>query len=145
MEINSVLAALEEYFEIKRDIGLFIEAPNLVEARERAGKTLNEYIQKKFDHLLYQQEKRKNTSVTQKIVLPDEENLKFSWDNVASLLDALNSLPNPLPKDKLNNEEAVIKWMNKYEEWFKNKRGTALRSVTSSFQLELDLGELEEK
>lgn len=142
MDIETVLATLEEYFEIKRDLVSSIE-PNVLKAKERAGRALNEYIQKRFDNLMVQQEHRKlssSTSTTRKMVIPDASGTKFTWEDIVGLLDALNTPPNPLASpEQLNNQEYVDRWMKSYKEWYLKKRSSAMRSLSSPQGLDLDL------
>lgn len=127
--IGRVLASLDEYFELKRD-SQGAEGLDLEGAKERAAKTLNEYIQLRFDELLTEDKKR-TSSITQKVNIPDASKTKFTWEAVAGLLDALNSPPAPsLSPD--------FRWLEAYRNWYKDKRTKAINSI-SPIDLSLDL------
>lgn len=133
--IERVLASLEEYFDLKRDIGS-IEEPNIFAAKERAGRALNEYIQYRFDDLLFEDRKKAST-ITTKVHVPDVSSVKFTWDDVVALLDALNSPPHPLKE--LDDRELRERWMRIYTEWYQVKRPLAMNTISPVLGLDLDL------
>lgn len=142
MSVDRVLAALEEYFSLKRDLGE-IETPvepNVLAARDRAGMALNEYIQTRFNTLLIE-DHHKIESPTIKVQIPDAGALKFSWEDIAGLMDALNSPPNPPSEKQIHNTEAITRWVRIYRLWYSQKRTEALRSLSPIQTLDLELEE----
>lgn len=136
LPMDRVLAALEEYFELKRDIES-VEEPNLFAAKDRAGKALNEYIEDSFDHLMIE-EKRRSTHITQKVKIPDTSSIKFTWDDMVHLLDALNSPPLPPSHQKQSDEKFMDNWMKLYRDWYQNKRPQAMNSISPPLGLDLE-------
>ncbi len=127
MSIDRVLATLEQYFDMKDEVGASTSEAKF--ARERAGMALNEYIQRQFD-LLIMEERRRSSSITRRVeVPPDASAVQVSWIEVARLLDALNSPPMP-PKNLQSGTKEYQKWMDSYREWYEKKRGEAMRSMT---------------
>ena len=140
MTIDRLLSALEEYFSLKMEIGRFecdssVEPHILEDARFRAKMALNEHIRKQFD-LAIEEERRRTSSVTRKMLIVDPTKAEISWDSVAKLLDALNSPP--LPMKNITNIEGIKTWMKAYEDWYKQKRVNAIKSTSSMLKLDLE-------
>jgi hypothetical protein len=131
VSIDRVLAALEEYFALKRDIGEGDDTI-LVGARARAAKTLNEYIAMRFDALLKSDKQQVSNMVTRKITIPTEQSLHLEWADIANLIDALNCPPLP-PKNTPDKT-----WVEAYSNWYKTKRLQAINSVSPPEELELN-------
>lgn len=133
MSIDIVLSALEEYLERKREL---CDQTVLESARERAGYVLDEYIQQRFDSAILEERKR-SMSPTRKVAIVNPDQIKVTWDEVAKLLDALNSSPVPLKHPKNMSEKDFVRWMEIYEKWYQYKRVKAM--ALPSAKLEIDL------
>ena len=138
MGVEIVLATLEEYFSLKRDIGEGDgDGTDLDSTRDRAVRALNAYIDLRFNTMMLE-EKRKVSTITKKMKAVDP-NTKVSWDGVSAAVDALNAPPMP-PKDRLASE----KFQDAYRKWYDGTRKNALRNMLPeepTDPLELNFGE----
>lgn len=134
MRIESVLSSLEKYLELKKDAG---DSPDVGEARIQASNALDEYIQHRFDDLMFA-ERQKGGRITKKVVVPDVGSIKFTWDDIVHLIDALNSAPGILSDQHLRSAEAILRWMDNYKEWYFNKRLNAINVISPTLDLDLD-------
>ncbi len=142
MGVEIVLAALEEYFSIKRDVP--DENDSMLDgAKSRAIRALNAYIDLRFNTMMLE-EKRKVSTITKKMKAVNPET-KVSWDGVAAAIDALNSPPQP--PVNTNDRAAMERWSGIYNEWYRKTRSKALASVLPPSQeesIELDMKDFEE-
>lgn len=142
MKIERVLSALEEYLELRRQTDVSNNDLDIVQAaKDRAGLALNEYIRSRFDHLVIE-ERKHSSSPTRKVDIVDPVSASVSWEDVASLMDAVNAAPTPM-RD-LSNQVTVHKWFAAYKFWYENKRREALK-IEPKTPLELDLEEMNSK
>lgn len=136
MKIERVLSTLEEYLELRREIGTHGGDHHVVNAaKQRAEMALNEYIGGRFNHLMVE-ERRISTTPTRKVDVVNPKNTTIAWEEVVELVDALNAPPMPL-RDT-SNPKAVERWMAVYRAWYEQKRRAALR-INPLGPLELDL------
>lgn len=138
MKIESVLSTLEEYLELRREAGDASSDVSVVgEAKDRAGRALNEYIRTRFNHLMIE-ERKSSTSPTRKVDIVNPSTAKVSWEEVAGLMDAVNAAPMPM-KD-LSSQVLVHKWMANYKLWYEQKRRDALKiNPTDAIDLSEDI------
>lgn len=140
MAFDKVISALEEYFELKQ----VTEDPITVrKARERAKYLLDDYIQRKFDSAMLE-ERRRSMSITKKVAVVNPNQIKVTWEEVAKLMDALNSAPNPLEEPKQVESKNLVRWMEIYTGWYKKKRIEAMK-LDAVTKLELELEDEEKK
>ena len=143
MSIETVITCLEEYLK-SRDLEGTDEAHIYYMARDRAGYALNDYIQKRFDSAMLE-ERRRSLSVTKKIAVVDPSEIKVTWDEVAKLLDAMNSAPTPIKEPKQMAEKDFIRWMQIYTDWYSGKRLPAMQLTSAKLELDLDDPALDNK
>lgn len=124
MKIERVLSTLEEYLELRREVGEVGGDHTVVQsAKERAGLALNEYIRSRFDNLMIE-ERRSSTTPTRKVDIVNPATAQVAWEEVANLMDALNGAPTPMMD--LSNQVGVHKWFVAYKHWYEKKRRDAL-------------------
>lgn len=140
MPIDKVINALEEYFELKQQSN---DQIIVRKAREQAGYLLNDYIQKRFDAAMLE-ERRRAMSVTKKVAVVNPEQVKVTWEEVAKLLDALNSVPLPLQEPKQMESKNFVRWMEIYTNWYRKKRVEAMQ-LDAATKLELELEDEDKK
>ena len=130
MNVDIVLAAFEEYVDIKRASINNPTNPILIAARKRLETALNDYFADKVTAYLGKflddtdRKIRTPGNATQKINISGLDNT-FAWTNIVKLMDALNSSPDPL-EAKTDHK----KWMISYENWYKIERLNAIRSIS---------------
>lgn len=131
MKIENVFAALEEYFEARKNLSEGSaegsSEDSLVLIQERAKSSLDLYIKDQFNQLILDDKRDKTPTIEMVAVNPS--NVKVAWEDVVNLLDALNSPPLPLEQENLSLRQAS-RWMEIYKEWYGKKRIDALLSVT---------------
>lgn len=138
MKIETVLSSLEEYLEMRRDVGSDDHSfLGLSAARHRAELALKEYIGSQFNYLMVE-ERRVSTTPTRKVDVVNPKNTSIAWEEVVGLIDALNSPPTPMRN--FSDPKAVERWMKVYRDWYEFKRKAALK-VNPLIPLELDLSE----
>lgn len=142
MTIETVLTCLENYLKL-RELEGTEEEHEYTAARNQAGEALNEYIQKRFDSAMLE-ERRRSLSITKKVAVVDPSEIKVTWDEVAKLLDALNSSPVPIKEPKQLAEKDFVRWMQIYTGWYFNKRLPAMQLTSAKLELDLEEIELEE-
>lgn len=126
MGVEIVLAALEEYFSLKRDLGDDDQDGADVEGtRDRAVRALNAYIDLRFSTMMLE-EKRKVSTITKRMKAVDP-NTKVSWDGVSAAVDALNAPPT-MPKNILD-AKSIERFKESYEKWYNQTRKKALLSI----------------
>lgn len=137
MGVEIVLAALEEYFSLKRELGE--EGEDMLDgAKDRAIRALNAYIDLRFNTMMLE-EKRRVSTITKRMKAVDPKT-QVSWEGVSAAIDALNSPPQPPqnPQDRA----AMEKWSISYNEWYRKTRNKALKSVLPEEPIEIDLEEI---
>lgn len=139
MTINRLLATLEEYLELKREIGKSEDLDELKQASNRVELSLREYIQAYFD-LAILEDRRKTSSITSKVDVLSPDKASYSWNDVAKLIDALNSAP--IPPKNLDDQEGIENWVSVYREWFKNKKMISIIPAKKNEVLEIDFNDL---
>jgi len=137
MTVDRLLASLEEYLDMKREVGTDTEFDALKGASDRVEMALKEYFQNYFDRALLE-DRRKTSSITMKVPVLSPEQAYYSWNDVSLLLDALNNAP--VPPTKLDDKESMKHWVSVYREWFKEKRKINVNPIKK--ELELDFEEL---
>lgn len=137
MSVNRLLASLEEYLAMKREVSDDIELDELRSASDRVELALKEYFQSYFDLALLE-DRRKSSSITMKVPVIAPEQAVYSWNDVSALLDALNNAP--VPPNRLDDKEGMEHWVSVYREWFKAKRKINVNPIKK--ELELDFEEL---
>jgi hypothetical protein len=138
MGVEIVLATLEEYFSLKRDIGEGDgDGTDLDSTRDRAVRALNAYIDLRFNTMMLE-EKRKVSTITKRMKAVDP-NTKVSWDGVSAAVDALNAPPQPS-----QHPHPGDKFQDAYKKWYNGTRKKALMNIlpeTQEESLELSLAE----
>lgn len=120
MKIERVLSTLEEYLELRRELGEAGGDHTVVQAaKDRAGLALNEYIRSRFDNLMIE-ERHTSSTPTRKVDVVNPAIAQVAWEDVAELMDALNAAPSPM-RD-LTNQIAIHKWMVVYKHWYEKRR-----------------------
>jgi len=126
MSVEIVLAALEEYFSLKRDLGdSDNDGVELEPTRDRAVRALNAYIDLRF-HTMLLQEKRKTSTVTSRIK-PVNPDTSVRWEGVAAAVDALNAPPT-LPTN-MGDKASLDRFKSSYDRWYGDTRKRALESM----------------
>ncbi len=138
MSINILLAAIEEYLEIKRSGATELE--ELDAASQRFERAFREACQSYFDRAIFE-DRRRTSSITTKVDVIHPNEAAYTWDDILQLTDALSNAPVPLKK--LDNQEDIILWMKVYAEWFREKRKIAIKPIKQ--KLEIDLDDLSKK
>jgi hypothetical protein len=140
MTITRLLATLEEYFSMKRELGESGQLEELKEASKRVELSLREYVRAHFDRAIME-DRRKTSSLTRKVDIISPDKATYSWNDVVKLLDALNSAP--IPPRNLDDAEGLANWIAVYKEWFRNKRNVSLTPINQ--ELSIDFEELKAK
>jgi len=135
MSVNRLLASLEEYLAMKREIGDDIELNELRHASDRVELALKEYFQSYFDLALLE-DRRKSSSITMKVPVMSPEQATYSWNDVSSLLDALNTAP--VPPTRLDDKQGMEHWVSVYREWFKAKRKININPIKKELDIDFE-------
>jgi hypothetical protein len=135
VNIDRLLASVEEYFEIRNEVGGSEDLAVLRAAKERVELALNEYFKSTLDRALLE-ERRRSSSSTRKIDIVNAGEARVSWEDVVKLIDALNSTPMPIRS--VEDHTKLHRWMRTYSDWYNNKRTVSLQPIIAPLDLDLE-------
>lgn len=135
MAINRLLAAMEEYLSLRKEVGISVDFDEVKQASKRVELALKEYLQYYFDRAILE-DRRKTSSLTTKVDVLSPEQAVYSWNDIAKLLDALNSAP--IPMRDTSDDNSIRHWMAIYSEWFRNKKRLDVKPVKRELDLDFD-------
>jgi CRISPR/Cas system CMR-associated protein Cmr5 small subunit len=135
MAVNRLLATLEDYLAMKREVGKDCDISELKEASKRVELSLREYLQNYFDRALME-DRRRSSSQTTEVMIMSADRATYSWNDVCKILDALNNAP--IPPVNLDDKESIDHWLAVYKEWFKAKK----QIVINPSKLDLDFTDI---
>lgn len=150
MKMDVLLSSLEEFFDLKREIGDSGEIEQLQAAQERAGKALNEYINNKFNVLMLEERRTSvrpspylpNGTPTRKVEVVDESTAQTETVSLGAVVELLAALSNaPTPLTNLSNPGTVANFFRAYKQWFENTRKDSIKNAASFQKIDLDLNE----
>ncbi len=135
MSINSFIAALEEYLELKKAAKTGSEtdlSDEVAQIKKRLALSLKEIVDHRLDGVI-ELRKRRASSTIKNITIPDPD---VEWADVSAVIEALNCPPKPIVGKALEDmKPAQLKnWMDCYNSWYSTKRSNALNNPVEQFK-----------